>query len=228
MSLYEIEQAPYTRIGCGNDHQFTAQYIQTFPNGKRLQHDARCILWASDADVLARYFIRDGKFTFEKLLQPSDGKSECYREFCERYRPYLRAELNGRNPVEYAEILDEHTIFLLLCPRLPFFPKLFRSLLKESSEYDVIYAPAWLPVKCEYTAERYTNRLDDAKTDSIESYSYVDVHFPFDDLSKRHEFPLMCHGDFQNVKRLHEMVMSYSPNQELYLPNLQYPEYYPH
>ena len=32
---------------------------------------ARCVLWASDPEVLKKFFLQDGKFTLDKLLQKS-------------------------------------------------------------------------------------------------------------------------------------------------------------
>ncbi len=160
----------------------------------------RCVIWASDPKVLKKYLIEKGKFTLNKLMRPS-----LYSKFKNPESDYwiflapLKSEMKKRTIILFSEIIDDNTILLLTNPTI--LPKLLRNLLHESPEYDIMNIPIPVNFTWHYYAERYTNRLGDQQEEHS-TYS-CDAHFSFKDASVNFT------GDYQNVKRLYDMVMKY-------------------
>ncbi len=161
---------------------------------------ARCLIWASDPKVLKKYLIENGKFTLKKLMRKSLYSKLMYtKSDYELFLAPLKSEMKKRNIIGFSEIIDDNTILLLT--RSIILPKLLSRLLHESPEYDVINVPIPLNLTWRYYAERYTNCLDNQQEDH-NTYSYG-AHFSFKDASVNFT------GDYQNVKRLYDMVMQY-------------------
>ena len=168
-----------------------------------LQEYVRCVLWASDPEVLNNHLIRDGKFTLDKLLKKADSfkkKSLNTREGM--LLTALKSHMKDQDPVLYSEIIDDHTILLILVPS-SILRMVFYDVLKESPDYEVSYVP--IPprhLSWRYCAERYTNRMSAAQKDVHESYECCAV-FSYDDASFKYN------GDYLDVRRLYDLVMQY-------------------
>ncbi len=161
---------------------------------------ARCVIWASDPKVLKKYLIENDKFTLEKLMKKSLYSKLMYTESdYELLLAPLKSEMKKRTIILFSEIIDDNTILLLT--RSLILPQLLSKLLHESPEYDVINVPIPLNLTWRYYAERYTNCLDNHQEDH-NTYS-CGAHFSFKDASVNFT------GDYQNVKRLYDMVMRY-------------------
>lgn len=163
---------------------------------------SRCVLWASDPKVLKKFFLKNGKFTLDKLLNPATyDKSKVFTtQICDMFLPSLTKIVKMQNPIMFSEIIDEHTILLLISPGLPL--GLFAGVLQESPEHDVICAPVPLDIIWTNSAQRYTNRFGDTKKDTHESY-HCTSHFSFNDAS------VEINGNYQGVKRLYDLLMQY-------------------
>ncbi len=160
----------------------------------------RCVIWASDPKVLKKYLIENGKFTLKKLMRkslysPLMNTDSDY----ELFLAPLKSEMKNRTIIGFSEIIDDNTILLLT--RSIILPKLLSKLLHESPEYDVINVPIPLNLTWHYYAERYTNCLGDQQ--EVHNTYGCDAHFSFKDASVNFT------GDYQNVKRLYDMVMQY-------------------
>lgn len=161
---------------------------------------ARCVIWASDPKVLKKYLIENGKFTLKKLMRKSLYSKLMYtKSDYELFLAPLKSEMKKRTIIGFSEIIDDNTILLLT--RSLILPKLLSKLLHESPEYDVINVPIPLNLTWHYYAERYTNCLGDQQ--EVHNTYGCDAHFSFKDASVNFT------GDYQNVKRLYDMVMQY-------------------
>lgn len=162
----------------------------------------RCVLWASDSKVLKKFFLQDGKFTLDKLLKKADSFGKKLTGDTEQaILAALKSEVKKRDPVLYSEVIDDHTILLLLTPS-PVLRMVFNRFLSNSPEYEASYVPLPLDLDWNYHAERYTNRMNAAKKDIHERYD-CRAHFSFDDAS------LKFSGDYLDVRRLCDLVMQY-------------------
>ena len=167
-----------------------------------LQEYVRCVLWASDPEVLKKHLIQDGKFTLDKLLKKADSfkkRSAQTRE--EVLLTALKSHVKDQDPVLYSEIIDDHTILLILVPST-ILRMVLNCVLKESSDYDVSYVPIPINLNWTYYAERYTNRMSASKKDIHESYE-CRAHFSYGDSSVKYS------GDYLDVRRLYDLVMQY-------------------
>ena len=159
---------------------------------------ARCVLWASDPEVLKKFFIQDGKFTLDKLLQPSTYAPENSKDkslsLSNTYIPMLLKEIKLGNPVLYSEIIDDHTILLLLDWPRRVLPYLFGQLLLESPEYDVIFVPIPINLIWDHQAELFSKYTDTYKCRAL---------FSFEDSSVQYG------GNSEEFRQLYDKVMQY-------------------
>ena len=166
------------------------------------QKFVRCFLWASDPEVLKKYFIQGGKFTLEKLLKKADSLGKRSANNSEEVLlAALKSQVKKQDTILYSEIIDDHTILLLITPS-PVLRMIFNRFLQKSPEYEAFYVPGPMNLDCKYHAERYTNRMTAARKDIHERYDCL-AHFSFDDP------PLKFSGDYLDVKRLYDLVMQY-------------------
>ena len=165
---------------------------------------ARCVLWASDPEVLKKFFLQDGKFTLDKLLQKSTYDPGNFKNqilpIADRLLPSLMAEVKEGSSVLYSEILDDHTILLLMDPNVRVLPRLFGELLQESSEYDVIFVPIPLNLIWDRQIEHLVRRADAPYKNA--GYKYR-TFFSFDDAS------IQFSGDYPAFRKVYGDVMQY-------------------
>ena len=161
---------------------------------------ARCLIWASDPKVLKKYLIEKGRFTLKKLMRKSvNSKLMSIKDDYWIFHLRLQSEMKKHSIVLFSEIIDDHTILLLIRPGI--LPKILSKVLHESPEYDVITVPVPLNLIWGYSATRYTKRPG-SQLDIYEHYS-CDAHFSFKDASVNFT------RDYQDVKRLYDLVMQY-------------------
>ena len=167
---------------------------------------ARCVLWASDPEVLKKFLIQDGKFTLDKLLQPSTYAPENFKNeslsFSNSYIPMLSKEIKLGNPVLYSEIIDDHTILLLLDRPSHILPRLFGQLLQESPEYDVIFVPIPINLIWDYQAEHRAEHTNDPQK-FVSRDCKCRALFSFEDSSVQYG------GDHEKFRQLYDKVMQY-------------------
>ncbi len=162
----------------------------------------RCVLWASDPEVLNKYFIRDGGFTLEKLLKTADSsKKKSSTNHEQTLLAALKSQVKKQDPVLYSEIIDDHTILLLITPS-PVLRMVFNHFLEKSPEYEARYVPVPMDLNWKYHAERYTNRVNADGKDIHERYDCL-AHYSFEGE------PLKFSGDYLDVRRLYDLVMQY-------------------
>ena len=161
---------------------------------------ARCLIRASDPKVLKKYLIEKGRFTLKKLMRKSvNSKLMSIKDDYWIFHLRLQSEMKKHSIVLFSEIIDDHTILLLIRPGI--LPKILSKVLHESPEYDVITVPMPLNLIWGYSATRYTKRPG-SQLDIYEHYS-CDAHFSFKDASVNFT------RDYQDVKRLYDLVMQY-------------------
>ena len=165
---------------------------------------ARCVLWASDPEVLKKFFLQDGKFTLDKLLQKSTYAPGNFKNLdlpiADQLLPSLMAEVKEGNPVLYSEIIDDHTILLLLDPNVRVLPRIFGLLMQESPEYDVIFVPIPLNLIWDRQIEHLVRRADTPYKNT--GYKYR-TFFSFDDAS------VQFSGDYPAFRKVYSDVMQY-------------------
>ena len=166
---------------------------------------ARCVLWASEPEVLKTFFLQDGKFTLNKLLQKStyahgNIKNQFLPSIADKLLPSLISEVKEGTPVLYSEILDDHTILLLLAPNVCVLPRLFGLLLQESPEYDMLFVPIPLNLIWDRQIDHLVRRADTPHKNT--GYKYR-TFFSFDDAS------VQFSGDYPTFKKFYNDVMQY-------------------
>ena len=174
------------------------RYMRRFPTPSLY---SRCVIWAADPDVLKKYLIQDGKFTLDKLLQDISDKNTSVLQGTILPKA-LKAETQKGNPVLHSEIIDDHTIFLILVHH-SILPRLFGYLFQlETDEYEVLCVPIPEDFIWEYHAEHYVKKPDSEERYTNNTHEYRAI-FSFENDSVS-----VC-AEAEKFKQLYEKVIQY-------------------